>query len=202
MRYTAIICAIILFTISFSCRVLQLPQTVSKKTVSKWVDKREWSGGLSLNLHPSVNQDSFYIAYHRTKKLWDAAFAFLKNQDLDTLKPGKYPIVGDEVFATVTEAPSNKIDDVKWESHRKYIDLQYIIKGKEMIGVADASKATITKPYSGDAINYNAEGKYYIAGQGEFFLFFPNDAHRPTIKVEGYDVVKKIVIKIQVAATR
>jgi biofilm protein TabA len=68
-----------------------------------------------------------------------------------------------------------------------------------LIGVADTSTATITKPYTVDVINYNAEGKYYTAEQGKFFLFFPNNAHRPTIKIDGYDTVKKIVIKIQTA---
>ena len=144
----------------------------------------------------SVNKDSFYVAYHRNKIAWDAAFAFLKNMNLDTLSAGKYPIMGDQVFASVTEAPSRKKEDVKWESHKHYVDLQYIIRGKEMIGVANTSKATIIKPYSPDVINYTAEGDYYITDPGTFFLFFPNDAHRPTIKVDGYDVVKKIVIKI------
>ncbi len=152
---------------------------------------------LHLRPHLSVNKDSFYVAYRRNPALWDAAFAFLRDHDLDTMKPGRYPIIGEQVFATISEAPSHKKEEVKWESHRDYIDLHYIIKGKEMIGVADTSTATIIKPYTPDVINYTAGGKYYTAGQGEFFLFFPNDAHRPTIKVEGYDVVKKIVIKIQ-----
>ncbi|MEO7490410.1 MAG: YhcH/YjgK/YiaL family protein, partial [Ferruginibacter sp.] len=95
--------------------------------------------------------------------------------------------------------PSKKMEDAKWESHKKYIDLQYIIKGKEIIGVADASKATVTKPYTPDAMNYIADGTYYTTDSGTFFLFFPNDAHRPVIKADGYDVVKKIVIKILVA---
>jgi YhcH/YjgK/YiaL family protein len=172
----------------------------TKKTITKWVNQREWAGGLRLKLHPSVNQDSFYVAYHRNRKLWDSAFAFLKNRDLSEIKPGKYPILGDQVFATISEAPSHEMGEVKWESHKKYIDLQYIIKGREMIGIADTSKATITKPYTDDVINYDATGKYYIARPGHFFLFFPNDAHRPTIRVAGYDVVKKIVIKIQTAA--
>ncbi|HTS45143.1 MAG TPA: YhcH/YjgK/YiaL family protein [Puia sp.] len=174
-------------------------QTVSEKKINEWIKKKEWANGLTLNLHPSVNKDSFYVAYHRNPKLWDAAFAFLRDQDLKTIKPGKYPIVGDQVFANVTEAPSHKMEEVNWESHKNYIDLQYIITGKEMIGIADTSKATITKPYTPDAINYTAEGKYYISEPDQFFLFFPNDAHRPTIKVDGYDVVKKIVIKIQTA---
>jgi len=48
-------------------------------------------------------------------------------------------------------------------------------------------------------INYQGEGTYYTAGQDEFFLFFPNNAHRPTIKAEGFDSSKKIVIKIKTA---
>lgn len=172
-------------------------QTAAKKEIAKWLKQKDWAGGLSLNLHSSVNKDSFYVAYHRNKQCWDAAFAFLRDHNLDSLKPGKYPILGDAVFANVTEAPSHKKEEVKWESHSQYIDLQYIIRGKEMIGIADTSKLTITKPYSIDAINYQGEGKYYEAGQGYFFLFFPNNAHRPTIEVKGNDMVKRIVIKIQ-----
>ncbi|MEO5890728.1 MAG: YhcH/YjgK/YiaL family protein, partial [Ferruginibacter sp.] len=140
-----------------------------------------------------------YEAWHTNLKLWAAAFTFLKTHDLETIPTGKYPIMGDSVFASVTEQPSQKMENAKWESHRKYIDFQYIIKGKEIIGVADASKATVTTPYTPDAMNYIADGTYYTTDPGTFFLFFPNDAHRPTIKADGYDVVKKIVIKILVA---
>ncbi|MBS1949227.1 MAG: YhcH/YjgK/YiaL family protein [Bacteroidetes bacterium] len=183
------------------CKYAKAQQHLSEKEINQWAKQKEWAKGLQLNLHPSVNKDSFYVAYHRNPKLWDAAFAFLRDKDLDTLSPGKYPIIGELVYANISEAPSHNKEDVKWESHKNYIDLQYIIKGKELIGIADTATATITKPYTPDAINYTAEGKYYIAGQGNFFLFFPNDAHRPTIKVAGYDAVKKIVIKIQTAKT-
>jgi biofilm protein TabA len=195
IKYSAIVCAFVLFITSGSA-YSQQPKKISEKKIVAWVNKKEWANGLKLNLHSSVNRDSFFVAYHRNKIAWDRAFAFLKNMNLDTLSPGKYPIMGDQVFATVTEAPSRNKEDVKWESHKHYVDLQYIIKGKEMIGVADTSKAAIIKPYSPDVINYTAEGKYYITEPGTFFLFFPNDAHRPTIKVDGYDIVKKIVIKI------
>jgi biofilm protein TabA len=152
--------------------------------------------GLKLTMHRSVNKDSFDVAYHNNQNAWDAAFAFLKNTDLAEQKPGNYPILGDQVFAIVTEGPSHPKDSVKWESHKHYVDLHYVIKGKEMIGIAETAKAIVTKPYTPDVINYTAEGKYYMAKPGEFFLFFPNDAHRPGIKIAGYDIVKKIVIKI------
>jgi biofilm protein TabA len=194
-KYSSVICVFVLLTTIGSAYAQQRTK-ISEKKINAWVNKKQWANGLKLNLHPSVNKDSFYVAYHRNKIVWDAAFAFLKNMNLDTLSAGKYPIMDDQVFATITEAPSHNKAYVKWESHKHYIDIQYIIKGKEMIGVADTSTATIIKPYSPDVINYSAEGKYYITEPGTFFLFFPNDAHRPTIKVEGYDVVKKIVIKI------
>lgn len=170
---------------------------VSKKAVKKWIRQRAWSNGVALQLHPSVNTTAFYAAYHKNPALWEAALKFLASNDLAAMPAGKYPIIGDSVFASITEAPSHAKEDVKWESHRNYIDLQYIITGKEIIGVADASKATVTKPYSPDVINYTADGRYYTTDPGSFFLFFPNDAHRPTIKAEGYDIVKKIVIKIK-----
>lgn len=195
IKYSTFICAFVLL-ITNDSGYAQQPKKISEKKIIVWVNKKQWANGLKLNLHPSVNKDSFYVAYHRNKIAWDAAFSFLKNRNLDTLSPGKYPIMGDQVFATATEAPSHNKEDVKWESHKHYVDLQYIIRGKEMIGVADTSEATIIKPYSPDVINYTAEGKYYITEPATFFLFFPNDAHRPTIKVDGYDVVKKIVIKI------
>ncbi len=199
MNLKAILYPLAIFWACISCYTQQPSKAVSKTVIINWLDKKDWANGLQLALHSSVNIDSFYRAYHTNKKLWDAAFTFLKDQNLDEILPGKYPILGEQVFASVTEAPSKNKEEVKWESHKNYIDLQYIIKGKEMIGVADTSKATITKPYTVDVINYDAEGTYYITEPGKLFLFFPNDAHRPVIKVDEYDVVKKIVIKIQVA---
>jgi biofilm protein TabA len=199
MKHKPILYSLLFIAINMSCHTTYHLNMPTHQEMLKWADEKQWANGLVLNLHSSVNRDSFYVAYHRNKKLWDSAFAFLKNQQLENLPAGKYPIIGEQVFASVSEAPSHKKEEVQWESHRKYIDLQYIIRGRELIGIADISKASITKPYTGDAVNYTAEGDYYVASQSEFFLFFPNDAHRPTIKVDGYDVVKKIVIKILVA---
>lgn len=166
--------------------------------VNKWMKDGAWSGGLTLTPHPSVNKIAFYTAYNDHQSWWDAAFKFLKENNLDTLRPGRYPIIGDTVFASITEAPSHEKEEVKWESHRIYVDLQYIIKGKELIGIAPVETAVVTKPYTVDAANYTTtHGTYVESEPGKFFLFFPTDAHRPTIKIDGYPIVKKIVIKIK-----
>jgi biofilm protein TabA len=173
----------------------------SKKEAEKWFKKKEWMGGLQLQPHKSVDVQEFAKQYRLNKKYWDEAFAFIKNHDLNNLAVGKYPIDGDNVFASVTEDPTKDFDKTKWESHRKYIDLQYVINGEEKIGVCPIVKATVTKPYDekSDAANYQAVGKTYTAVPGTFFIFFPAYAHRPNITPGGNKVDKKLVIKIKVA---
>jgi len=175
--------------------------SVTPAVAEKWLKSKEWNGHIKLNVHESVNATEFYEQYHANKAVWDKVFLFLKTHDLDTLSVGKHPIDGENAYASVTEAPSKELDKSGWESHKKYIDLQYVIKGKEQIGVAPVNMATVTKPYdeAKDGAAYTAEGTYYTAEPGTFFLFFPQDAHRPNIKVAGYDTVKKLVIKIKVA---
>ncbi|HWD88253.1 MAG TPA: YhcH/YjgK/YiaL family protein [Mucilaginibacter sp.] len=168
-------------------------------TAKNWVKNREWANGSKIKLSPSANKVEFAKQYHTNKAWWDKAFAFLNDPKIDTLKPGKYALDGDNVFAMITDGATKPIDSVRWESHKKYIDLHYVIRGKERIGAASVASATVARPYdaSRDAANYTVEGKYYLASPGEFFLFFPSDAHRPGIKAEGYNADRKLVIKIR-----
>jgi YhcH/YjgK/YiaL family protein len=170
------------------------------KKANKWYDKKEWLNGLSLNPHSSVNKEEFARQYKANRALWDKAFLFLKTHDLANLPAGDYPLAGDSAFVKVTYVANKDFDKTQWESHRKFIDLQYVSNGQEKIGVAPVSQATVTDPYNEakDAAHYTASGEYYIAGPGTFFLFFPQDAHRPNIKVND-DKVRKVVIKIRAA---
>jgi biofilm protein TabA len=194
--YTALL-LFIAFITTISTSLAQ--QKWTDASAKKWAKSRKWAGASKLKLDKSTNYLEFAKQYQANKAYWDKAFAFLNDPKLDTLKPGKYIIDGDNVYATITNAPSKTFDQSAWESHRNYIDLQYVIRGKEKIGVTPVSSATVIKPYeaSRDAANYDADGQFYIAAPGEFFLFFPGDAHRPNIKVDGYDIVKKMVIKIR-----
>lgn len=193
---------IIFVAISSNVLAQQTTNTMwTQKNAEKWVKSKVWSNGRPLTIHPSTNNVEFARQYEKNKAAWDKAFAFLNDKKLDTLAPGKYVIDGDDVYAMITEAPSKEFDKSAWESHRKYIDLQHVIRGKEKIGVAPVTSATITNPYdeTKDAANYTAEGKYYVASPEIFFLFFPGDAHRPNIQIESGDTtkVKKMVIKIR-----
>jgi biofilm protein TabA len=172
------------------------------KKADNWFKKKEWANGLRLEAGKETNTLEFARQYEKNKVFWDEAFTYLKDHDLEQLPAGKYVIDGENVFATVTEGPNKDFDKTGWESHRKYVDLQYIIKGAEKIGIAQVSKAEVIRPYeeARDAANYKTEGEYVIAKPGTFYLFFPQDAHRPGIKVEGFDTVKKITIKVRSAS--
>lgn len=191
-----------LFVVLFSMTLMVEAQTppVDKKA-RQWFKRKEWAGGWNIRPHKTTDYQEFYRQYSANKETWDKAFAFLKNTDLKTLAAGKHAIDGELVFASVTENPSKDFDSTSWESHKKYIDLQYVIEGEELIGIHPAAKATVTKGYDArkDVMNYTVVGKAFSATPDTFFLFFPSDAHRPNITPGGNKVVKKIVIKIKVA---
>lgn len=155
--------------------------------------------GPKFKPHKSINKAEFTKQYQANKDYWNKAFAFLKEHNLDTMSVGRYAIDGDNVYAMITENKTKDMDSTKWESHRNYIDLQMVIKGEEKIGRADIAKLTVTMPYdaSKDLANYTGDGKFYEAKPNTFFLFFPQDAHRPNITTNSNQPDKKIVIKIR-----
>lgn len=175
--------------------------TWTKTKAIQWLKAGDWKNGLQIKPHASINPQEFAEQYHKNKEIWDKAFAFLNRKDLDTLSLGNYPLDGKKAYAIISRYDSKDFDKTKWESHRKYIDLQYIIMGKEKIGVAPVIRAKVREPYdeTKDIAFYESDGKYYVAEPGTFFLFFPQETHRPSIKVDASIPVRKLVIKIGVA---
>ena len=170
---------------------------------SVWFNNVDSKNGLKLTPSASINQQEFFRQYRKNNTWWDEAFTFLKTKDLAQLKPGMYVIDSGNVIATVSEGPAKNIDNIKWEAHRNFNDLQYIIKGKVRMGVAPSAdiRAAQIVPYtnSTDNMNFTNEGgEYFDADPSTFFIFSPQEMHRPAIKVPGNNVIKKIVIKVRV----
>jgi biofilm protein TabA len=172
------------------------------KEALEWLNARDWANGLNQKVFAGVNTIEFAKQYNKNKVIWDKAFAYLRDTNLDTIAPGKYAIDGDNVYAIVSAGKPKLFEETKWEAHRRYIDIQYIILGKEKMGLASISKATAIDEFSepkdvGFYTIPDLESKYYTAEPGTLFLFFPQDAHRPGIGTEGCDRDKKIVIKVK-----
>lgn len=170
----------------------------AQESPEKWFADKAYLNGLKLTPAPSINKAEFAKQYAANKEVWDKVFAYLKNTDLEKLPVGKYPIEGTSLFAAVTDNPTKDYDQTQWESHRKFIDLQYVSTGAEKMAVMPMAGAKVTAEYDDkkDVAHYDGEGKQYAAAPGTFFLFFPSDAHRVNIKADGAEHDKKIVIKI------
>ncbi len=167
----------------------------------EWFDSKLWAEGFSVQAHESVNVDEFFKQYHACPEVWKAVFEFMK-QDLSGLEVGKYPLAGEQAFAMISEYQTKQPENAKWEAHKKYIDLQYLISGEEKMGLLSLEKAVDAQEYNEtkDLIFYGAnDGDYYLANPDVFFLFFPTDVHRPSMQTDESKPVKKVVIKIAVA---
>lgn len=131
---------------------------------------------------------------------WNAVEEFLKRFDPLTAVKGNYEIQGKEVFAFVTEYDPIPAEKCQFEAHRKYIDLQYVFSGKEMMGVTKLSGLKIATRYVDDIEFYepdSKDAKYSIAASDKYFIFFPNQAHMPGMECEGSTFARKLVIKIK-----
>ena len=86
------------------------------------------------------------------------------------------------------------------EGHLEYIDIQYIVKGSEIIGWAkkDGQKESI--PYSNERDIAFYEGDYepIKLDAGQFVIFYPEDLHLPCLKNGKPSVVKKVVVKVRI----
>ena len=202
MKQISYLVIVLLLSLS-SCRVAAQKSTTNQSVqqVDQWFQKEDWLGGLQLQPHSSIDKAMFARQYQLHKDYWDKAYAFLKNNNLQTMAPGRYAIDSANVYAIITDNPTKDMDSAKWESHRNYIDIHHVISGEEKIGVAPITKLTITMPYdaSKDLINYSGEGAFYTASPTTFFLFFPQDGHRPNVTTGGNKPDKKVVIKIRYA---
>ena len=187
---------IIFSNLSFS--QISKTDTLNTESARKWFEGKTWSNGRAINPHSSINVLEFAKQYYKNKVYWDKAFAFLNNPELAELKPGKYNIDSTFVFATISYADSYDSSKVKWEAHRKYLDLQYLISGSLFYAMAPYNKEEVSEPYKESTDMERVitnRGKYYKAAPGSLFVFFPSDAHKSVKEHEG-DIVKRVVIKI------
>lgn len=128
------------------------------------------------------------------------AFDYIRQSNLQDLPVGKYEIEGKEIYALVSEYNSKDLSEGKIESHKNYIDLQYIIKGEENIGFASKDNQEIILPYDAekDFMLYHGTVTLFPLNEGMFMILFPDDLHMPGIKINENTTVKKLVIKIAV----
>jgi YhcH/YjgK/YiaL family protein len=131
------------------------------------------------------------------------AMDFLRQQDLQHLADEKVEIDGDRVFANVQRYETMMTAAPKFEHHRKYIDVQYIVSGEEIIGWAPMDMMAITEAYDADRdIGFGTvmKGRWtpLFLHAGQLAVLYPEDGHAPKLAAGASSSVMKIVVKVAV----
>jgi biofilm protein TabA len=132
------------------------------------------------------------------------ALDFLRQARGADLPEGKIEVAGDSVFALVQSyetAPAS--DPVVFEAHRKYIDVQYMVAGREAIAWAPADRLAVTQAYdpAGEAwlgVFPASDATFVRLAAGELAVLYPTDGHAPRVAAGAPAAVKKIVVKVAV----
>ncbi len=140
--------------------------------------------------------------YFNLGKKLKKGFEFLQSADLKNLDDGKYEIDGSEIFANVQTLKTKSENEKKWEVHRKYIDIQYVIKGRERMGfgLLDDFKTEIEKYDETKDVEF-LDGKkfnFLNVSEGEFVVFYPQDVHAPMLCANEPENIKKVIVKIKI----
>ena len=138
--------------------------------------------------------------YYNLSENLKTGFKWLEATDLENIADGRYEIDGSKVYASVQTYETK--DNADYESHINYIDIQYMIKGREQIGVTDINNCSINIEYDPERdlefYNINCEEEYLELNEGQFVVLYPHDAHKPSITKSFKTTVKKVVIKVRV----
>ena len=133
----------------------------------------------------------------------ERAFAYLAQTDLTALPLGRTDIEGDDVYVLISEGETKPPEQVRFEAHRRHIDIQMVVRGQESIGVAPLAGLATVEPYdTAKDIEFFAapqQSETLALRAGDFAAFTPNDAHRPSLHLDGPHVSRKAVVKVSVA---
>jgi YhcH/YjgK/YiaL family protein len=138
--------------------------------------------------------------YYGLGEKFKTAFELLKTTDFNSLKEERIELDGENIFAMVQKYETKNSDDAKWEAHQKYIDIQYMISGAENMGFVLSDYLEIKEKYNeeNDVEILEGLGDYVQVNEGEFVIFFPDDAHMPGIKIKENEMIRKVVIKVKI----
>jgi len=131
----------------------------------------------------------------------ERALDYLANTDFGTLEDGKQSLDGDGIYALVATYATEPESQRRFEAHRKYIDIQYILTGREVIFWAPTDELSPTTDYSQekDIIFLAGEARARLQlSSGSFSIFYPEDAHKPNCTWNDPQQVRKVVVKVPV----
>lgn len=128
-------------------------------------------------------------------------FDYLHAFDAAAIADGRHQIDGDRVFALVQSYDTTPATEKRFETHRRHIDIQYIVAGRERMLHLPAGTLQVEAPFDEvkDVTFYHdpAASSSLLLSRGEFAIFFPEDAHKGGCMAGGREAVRKVVVKVR-----
>jgi biofilm protein TabA len=149
-----------------------------------------------------INDSKFDKAFLYIQKLQDKNSAEYKS--LSNIKLNECNKIELNVNCFVLEQAyiSKNKEDCFFESHKKYIDIQYVFEGEEIMEVEKLSNLQVTTAYKEDLdyakYSQSKDSSVLKIRENELAIFYPQDAHMPCIKINENEKVIKAVFKISV----
>lgn len=127
---------------------------------------------------------------------------FIARYEEEQLEDGRYEICGEQLFALVQTFTTKPCEEQRMESHKNYIDLQYVHQGKEAMywDLVDRLEVEEDRTPDQDIVFYKKSTPFtrVVVEEKMFAYFLTHDAHRPGCQVDGPNEVTKIVFKIKI----
>lgn len=136
--------------------------------------------------------------YSEAHRFFTIGFECLRSTDWSKVADGRFEISGDDVFAIVDRRRGKGKQDAKLEVHRKYIDVQYLVSGGDVMGYRAMSDCRSPEPFDVDrdvAFFGDRPESWFDVKPNCFAIFYPTDAHAPMGTTEEFH---KVVVKVRV----
>ncbi len=161
---------------------------------------RAWTDNSGTYFRPTMIFDAWanFSSYTSLHPRFARVLDFVQRQPLEQLPEGKHEIDGQNLFVIVAEYETKLVEDCIFEAHRKYIDVQVMLRGEERMGFAPLSRGE-AEPYQEerDLTIVRGNSDFLLLSEGYFTIFFPQDAHIPGVMDQQQpNKVRKAIFKI------
>lgn len=132
--------------------------------------------------------------------VFQEAFAWLRSMPADQPE-GTTELRGRRVFVMVMGYETIPPADCRWESHRRTIDIQYVVQGGEAIGYQQPGILTPNNDYDAEReVEFwqptTPPAATLIMSPGSYVIFLAGEPHRPKGSDGTNSSVRKAVFKI------
>ena len=139
----------------------------------------------------------------QNNRYFNSALEIISKTNFSSIDDGKFELESDDFFYFLTTYKTKgNINEALAESHRKYIDLHYIIYGEEVIGYGGSAGSMLTADYNEEKdielFNCTSGENFIILRKDMFAIFYPYEIHRPGLSSKEIRSVRKMVFKIKV----